>query len=572
VVTQAAFETMNLPVDTTIRSFNIDARNGVMDLLQRKHTGAEQAQYDLIYGDAFNDLSVPFHLTTVEFNRLLHELLSESGTYIMNLIDVRASGQFLGAVIATCREVFPHVAVFAPPTAPNDQNTFVVTCSKRDLDLSGVPAAVHARTGNAVHMLTADELDSLENGKAKRLVLTDDYAPVENLLAPVVMRYTRGNASEDKHVVRVAGLFREGKLDEVIAYGTKMLADNPGAWRAHFWRGLALLRKGKPDEAIGDFEIELARNPTHMRTHASLGLALEDLKRYDDAIAAYGEALKLEPNNASTRTYLARTLNEAERQDDSIQVYRQVIDAHPGFVRAQVELGRLLYARRDMAASVSHLQRAYTLDTDYPRLRRDMAMALMEAGHPGDALPHLRALVAAQPESADLHIQLGRALAKQGSLEDASAHLRRGVELEPGNAAYRAILGLALEEHGQLAQARAEYQESLQLNPDNPPLINALARLLATSSDASVRDGEDAVRWDERLMDLGGANSPQALDTLSAAYAEAGRFREATTVAQRAVDAADRRGERDLALAIRQRLALYEAGRTFRVEGRWSLN
>jgi len=64
--------------------------------------------------------------------------------------------------------------------------------------------------------------------------------------------------------------------------------------------------------------------------------------------------------------------------------------------------------------------------------------------------------------------------------------------------------------------------------------------------------------------------TPQALDTLSAAYAEAGRFREATTVAQRAVDAADRRGERELARAIRQRMALYQAGRKFRFEGRWS--
>jgi Flp pilus assembly protein TadD len=225
-----------------------------------------------------------------------------------------------------------------------------------------------------------------------------------------------------------------------------------------------------------------------------------------------------------------------------------------------------------MAASVTQLQRAYTLDADYPRLRRDLAMALMEAGRPGDAVPHLRALLDAQPESADLHIQVGRALAREGRLEDAVSHLQRGVALEPGNAAYHGNLGLALEEQGELVKARTAYQESLQLKPENPPLINALARLLATSTVAEVRDGANAVRWAERLMDLGGANSPQALDTLSAAYAEAGRFREATTVARRALDVADRRGQRDLAVAIRERMTLYEAGRTFRVEGRWLIN
>jgi tetratricopeptide (TPR) repeat protein/spermidine synthase len=572
VVTEAAFEAMNLPRDTTIRSFNSDARNTVTDMIQRKRRGIEQAPYDLIYGDAFSDVSVPFQLTTVEFNRLLHELLSDNGTYIMNLIDTLASGQFLGSVIATCREVFPHVDVFAPSTLPQVQNTFVVICSKRDLDLSGVPEAVHARTGYEAHRLTPHDMDKLRNPEGQRIVLTDDYAPVEQLLAPVVMRYTRSEHTEDNHVARVAAMFRKGELDEVFAYGTKLLSDQPGVWRAHFWRGLALLRKNMPDEAIGEFEAELARNPTHMRTHASLGLALEDLRRYDDAVRAYAEALELEPDHVSTGTYLARVLYKAGREEESIRLYRQIVEKHPGFARARVELGRLLYARREMAASVTQLQRAYTLDADYPRLRRDLAMALMEAGRPGDAVPHLRALLDAQPESADLHFHVGRALAREGRLEDAISHLQRGVALDPGKAAYHANLGLALEEQGELVKARTEYQKSLQLNPDDPPLINALARLLATSTVAEVRDGANAVRWAERLMDLGGANSPQALDTLSAAYAEAGRFREATTVARRAVDVADRRGQRDLAMAIRERMTLYEAGHTFRVEGRWLIN
>jgi tetratricopeptide (TPR) repeat protein/spermidine synthase len=573
VVTRAAFESMNLPVDTIIRSFNIDARNGVMDLLRRKRSGVEQVQYDLIYGDAFSDVSVPFHLTTVEFNRLLDELLSEDGTYIMNLIDTMASAQFLSAVVATCREVFPYVDVFAPPVGPSDQNTFVVTCSKGKLDLAGVPSAVRARTGDAVQRLTQDELNNLgDHTTAGPVVLTDDYAPVESLLAPVVKGYTRSEFSKDRQLVQVAALFRQGKLDDVIAHSTKMLADNPGAIRAHFWRGLALLKQDKPNEAIGEFELELARNPAHVRGHAYLGLALEALHRYDDAIGSFTRALTLKPDSALTGTYLARTLHMAGRNEESLQAYRQIIADHPGFVRAYAELGRLLYARREMAASLTQLQRAYTLEAHYPRLRRNLAMALMGAGRPGDAAAHLRALLDTQPESADLHILLGRSLAKQGRLEDAIPHLRRGVGLEPGNPAYHANLGLALEEQGALVQARAEYQESLRLNPDNPPLINAFVRLLATSSDAGVRDGADAVRWAERLMELGGADSPGALDTLSAAYAEAGRFREATTVARRALDVAEGRGEHDLAMAIRQRMALYEAGQPLRIEGRWSIN
>jgi hypothetical protein len=35
---------------------------------------------------------------------------------------------------------------------------------------------------------------------------------------------------------------------------------------------------------------------------------------------------------------------------------------------------------------------------------------------------------------------------------------------------------------------------------------------------------------------------------------------------------AEGRGEHDLAMAIRQRMALYEAGQPLRIEGRWSIN
>ena len=97
-------------------------------------------------------------------------------------------------------------------------------------------------------------------------------------------------------------------------------------------------------------------------------------------------------------------------------------------------------------------------------------------------------------------------------------------------------------------------------------MINAYARLLAASPDDRVRDGNQAVEWAERLIRAIGPDNPQALDTLAAAYAAAGRFPEATSTARRAAEIADRWGMTTLATEIRGRLALYNAGRIYRAE------
>ena len=61
-VTEAAFEAFLLPQDTQMKIFNLDARNHVDDLLRRLEQGEDVGRFDLVYGDAFNHYSPPFHL------------------------------------------------------------------------------------------------------------------------------------------------------------------------------------------------------------------------------------------------------------------------------------------------------------------------------------------------------------------------------------------------------------------------------------------------------------------------------------------------------------------------------
>jgi spermidine synthase len=189
----AAQRALYLPPDseTLVTTYTMDARNLVDDLLRDGRDGS----YDFIFGDAFNDLSVPYHLTTREFTGKLRTLLKPSGVYMINIIDIyrEGLGRFLGAFVNTARRSFPNVYVFSSTSdgPTEDRDTFVVACSATPLDLhemGGRPIDPDDFEGVLFAWAEGDRLYGematvLERGGG--LVLTDDYAPVDNLLAPI---------------------------------------------------------------------------------------------------------------------------------------------------------------------------------------------------------------------------------------------------------------------------------------------------------------------------------------------------------------------------------------------------
>ncbi len=282
---------------TYVRTHIGDARKFVDDQIRenRKRTaqGEQPVTYDFIYGDAFNDLSVPWHLTTREFSEKVAKLLTpEKGVYLVNIIDIypratwspapdkagptpassrgrlpetvvpadlddgdweaapdpfaglqvfrsrngeyrlgyrgvmstaardalrslagadetfraavddlyrqsqaEQTGRFLGRYVNTVRKVFPYVYLFSSnevgPGALRD--TFIVACSLQKLDFDNLVASGgHWETGPFA-WTERDAVGTLQDfGEmpavlelARGYLLTDDFAPLDNLLAPV---------------------------------------------------------------------------------------------------------------------------------------------------------------------------------------------------------------------------------------------------------------------------------------------------------------------------------------------------------------------------------------------------
>jgi spermidine synthase len=175
--------------------FHQDARNAVADLNAARLLGHLEP-FDVVYGDAFNDYAVPFHLVTREFTANVRSLLDPAtGAYLLNVIDIFSEGRFLGAVYNTLRAVFPYVYIVGtePPSSdPGERDTFVVVGSERALDLSELARENDQSSGV---VLTESNLSDLAR-RSGGMVLTDDFSPVENLLEVVVRR--RGRSHQDR--------------------------------------------------------------------------------------------------------------------------------------------------------------------------------------------------------------------------------------------------------------------------------------------------------------------------------------------------------------------------------------
>jgi len=155
---------------------------------------------------------------------------------------------------------------------------------------------------------------------------------------------------------------------------------------------------------------------------------------------------------------------------------------------------------------------------------------------------------------------LGIALLQKGRVSEAIQHLEKAEELDHKKTQTYYNLGAAFYMQGRVREALAQWRAGLRVDPDDLPLLGQTAWVLATNPNASVRNADEAVELAARAVKLSAAKDPAILDTLAAAYAEAGRFPEAVQTARQALAHASEPAAGDL----KARIALYEAKRPFR--------
>jgi tetratricopeptide (TPR) repeat protein len=226
---------------------------------------------------------------------------------------------------------------------------------------------------------------------------------------------------------------------------------------------------------------------------------------------------------------------------------------------AHNNLGILLAERGRFAEAIERYQRALEIRPDYVEAHNNLGIVLAGQGRSAEAVEHYQRALEIKPAYPEAHYNLGNFLAKQGRSTEAIEHFQKALEIKPDSTKVHYRLALALKHQGRFEAAIVHYKKVLELEPRPMLAENGLAWLLATCPDARLRNGDQAVELAQQAVQLSGGQHPEILDTLAAAYAEAGRFPEAVANAERALHLAEVRTNTILAQSIRDRLKLYEA-------------
>jgi spermidine synthase len=152
------------------------------------------SKYDMIIQDTYSSNAygtfIPFHLATLEYWTLVKERMSDDGVLAVNVIGTVYGGEpnrVITSVYRTMREVFPQLYLFAA----NDVQNVVIVATVDENRLSA--GELQRRASELVRSrgpeFPSDLLsgvyrfyDTVPSGLSSAIVLTDDYAPTDNLL------------------------------------------------------------------------------------------------------------------------------------------------------------------------------------------------------------------------------------------------------------------------------------------------------------------------------------------------------------------------------------------------------
>jgi len=219
---------------------------------------------------------------------------------------------------------------------------------------------------------------------------------------------------------------------------------------------------------------------------------------------------------------------KSQRYDDAIKAFSLSIQIIPNDPEAYNHRGTAWFYKGDYDRAIADCTKALELDPGY----------------------------------ANAYNNRGTAWFYKGDYDRAIADCTKALELNPRYTEAYNNRGTAWFYKGDYDRAIADCTKALELNPRYADAYHQLALILATCPDKRYRNPTQAIQLAEKAVEL----SPEAnfLDTLAAAYAEAGRYGDAIATQKRAITLLNKQGKTDELAEYIGRLNSYKAHKPLR--------
>jgi tetratricopeptide (TPR) repeat protein len=220
----------------------------------------------------------------------------------------------------------------------------------------------------------------------------------------------------------------------------------------------------------------------------------------------------------------------------------------------------VLLRRHDCLAANSEFSELLATEPNDAQAISGKAEALVCLQKYDDAISQYSRAIQLDPKWFD-YLGRGVAYKAKGDQTQAIQNFDAGIAIAPTIPALYVYRGIVLSAQGDASGANADFENVSSLISDSRGGFNRYGWALATSSVAAYRDGPVAVRYATRACELSSWKNANELDTLAAAYAEAGQFKEAIQWQTSALEVGGRNIDRD---DFEARLAMYQKREPFR--------
>lgn len=305
----------------------------------------------------------------------------------------------------------------------------------------------------------------------------------------------------------------------------------------------------------------LACTSANSVAHNNIGYVLYRNGDVEDAISHYHQALKINPDYAQAHFNLGVVFLKKGDVEDAITEYRQALAIMPDYMEAHFDLGAALVLTGNLDEAVAEYRKVLKIQPDYAEAEYNLGRVLLLNGDFGEAIALFDKTNAGSKDDSANWFNLGNEFLQQQDWQCAIACYRQATKINPRLADAYANLGVAWSQKGETREAMNSWQSALEINPGQIYVLNNLAWLLVTASDATLRNGAKAVVLAQQASQLSGGNNPSILRTLAAAMAADGNYAQAADTARHAMALAVEQKNDALAATLQNEIKLYESGR-----------
>jgi tetratricopeptide (TPR) repeat protein len=255
-------------------------------------------------------------------------------------------------------------------------------------------------------------------------------------------------------------------------------------------------------------------------------------------------------------------LSKFKPNQNLIKVFSTLIKKNPSDYQAYSKRGVVWFYNGDYDKAILDYTRALSKNLNYAEAYCNRGVAWFFKGNFDRAIEDFTAAINIKPRYFEAYCFRGDAWYKKEKFDLAISDYNTALEIFPQYARAHNNRGFIWFRKGEYGLAISDYSSALEINPDYAEACSNFSWLLSTCSEEQYRNGNKAVKLAERAVEIN--SSETYMDTLAAALAEKGKFNEAVSIQEKAIDLYKKAGGKVKLAQYRERLNSYKNNKPWR--------